>query len=210
MAHFVSHAPTVRNAFAARSVGTFHIGKSYLFLQDNSSSASACIDEKVPSIAYSIPLIAPIGAATATQQQFEADLLRLQIRLAELRCRQQSGQGCQQLANFCVLQDYSRAAGGACNLLEQIRATTNPAISSLVPQLFYPNIEASVEIFREGAIDTVFAFSHQRPLDILAMVFAESGQFLGQWPAAQRDGKFLQICPPTAGKGGAEAKSINL
>jgi hypothetical protein len=93
MAHFVSHAPTVRNAFAARSVGTFPIGKSHLFLQDNSSSASACVDEKMPSIAYSIPLIAPIGAATATQQQFEADLLRLQIRLAELRCRQQSGQG---------------------------------------------------------------------------------------------------------------------
>lgn len=68
-------------------------------------------------------------------------------------------------------------------------------LSPLVPQVFYMNIEASVEIFRDNAIDAIFELverSRNSHLDILAMAFATNGTLLGQW-SVQREG-ILQLC----------------
>lgn len=66
----------------------------------------------------------------------------------------------------------------------------------ILPKLFYPNFEASVEIFRENAIGAEFNVLPQREnsqLDIMATAFDQDGIFLGQIFA--KNDPFLQMCP---------------
>uniref|UniRef100_A0A915LWZ3 Transmembrane protein n=1 Tax=Meloidogyne javanica TaxID=6303 RepID=A0A915LWZ3_MELJA len=88
-----------------------------------------------------------------------------------------------------------------CALLEQIKKQFKSEIAKqLIPQLFYTNIEASAEIFREGAINGIFKFNEENEnqkntkLEIIAMAFNENGKFLGEWRVSNGEYPILQIC----------------
>uniref|UniRef100_A0A915NW80 Meckelin n=4 Tax=Meloidogyne TaxID=189290 RepID=A0A915NW80_9BILA len=138
--------------------------------------------------------------------QFISETIFQKVQNTAFLCQQQkSSKHCQQLANFCTLQDYPRRMDGngenCCALLEQIKKQFKSEIAKqLIPQLFYTNIEASAEIFREGAINGIFTFSEEKEnqkntkLEIIAMTFNNNGKFLGEWTVSNGEYPILQIC----------------
>uniref|UniRef100_A0A914I2N3 Meckelin n=1 Tax=Globodera rostochiensis TaxID=31243 RepID=A0A914I2N3_GLORO len=148
---------------------------------EKNSSLPFCID--LATDAYQIPLLLIDGANVAAG--FASDYIKLHLRDAELACKRADRRQCAHLANLCTLQDYARTSGGACNALENARVSLQQTTSqqSIVPQLFYANIDASMEIFRDTAIDAIYELVEQRRnsrLDIVAMAFSTNGTFLGQ------------------------------
>ncbi|KAL3124202.1 hypothetical protein niasHT_004791 [Heterodera trifolii] len=66
---------------------------------------------------------------------------------------------------------------------------------SVVPQLFYANIDASIEIFRASAIEAIFELvprMRNSRLDIVAMAYSLNGTFIGQMLFER---VFLLRCP---------------
>uniref|UniRef100_A0A1I8BV65 Uncharacterized protein n=1 Tax=Meloidogyne hapla TaxID=6305 RepID=A0A1I8BV65_MELHA len=162
-----------------------------------------------------IPLLPEINEGTESSYgqivtQFVSEIIFQKVQNTAYLCQQQqSTKYCQQLANFCVLQDYPRRVDGigqsCCGLLEQIQRQIKPEIAKqLIPQLFYTNIEASAEIFREGAINAVFTFGEEKEnenenqrnkrLEIIAIAFGQNGKFLGEWSVSNGEHPILQIC----------------
>uniref|UniRef100_A0A183BTN8 Meckelin n=1 Tax=Globodera pallida TaxID=36090 RepID=A0A183BTN8_GLOPA len=163
---------------------------------EKNSSLPFCIDLATDS--YQIPLLLVDGANVAAG--FASDYIKLNLRDAELACKRADRRQCAHLANLCTLQDYARTSGGACNALENARVSLQQTTSqqSIVPQLFYANIDASMEIFRGTAIDAIYELVDQRRnsrLDIVAMAFSINGTFLSQMPF---DNVFMQKCPSTS------------
>lgn len=65
----------------------------------------------------------------------------------------------------------------------------------MLPNLFYYNTEAGIELFRETAIDGIFNVAPEYEnnyLDIIAMTYSQNGKFIGTY---QVEDGFLQLCP---------------
>ncbi|KAI1718517.1 meckelin (Transmembrane protein 67) domain-containing protein [Ditylenchus destructor] len=115
---------------------------------------------------------------------------------AETQCRNGDRRECQHLANMCVLQDHSQDSNqGACAALENIRRASFNA-QPAIPVLFYFNTEASIELFRENAIEAVFNVDDTAPnhrLHLVSATYAMNGTFLGMWPLSSTG--LFQLCP---------------
>ncbi|CAK5013542.1 unnamed protein product [Meloidogyne enterolobii] len=162
---------------------------------NNSGNSAICSQITSIEALSTIPLLPEIIGGTENsygEKQFISETISQKVQNTAFFCQQQkSTKHCQQLANFCTLQDYPRRMDGngenCCALAKQ-----------LIPQLFYTNIEASAEIFREGAINGIFTFSEENEkntkLEIIAMTFNENGKFLGEWTVSNGEYPILQIC----------------
>lgn len=68
---------------------------------------------------------------------------------------------------------------------------------TMIPNVIYYNTEASIELYRENAIDGIFNVAPEyenNQLDIIAMIYSQNGKFLGTNLVV--DG-LLQLCPQT-------------
>lgn len=66
---------------------------------------------------------------------------------------------------------------------------------SITPSLFYYNTEASIELYRENAIDAIFTVEENVSnsyLDIIAASYALNGTFLG---VVELNTGVVQVCP---------------
>ncbi|CAD5206257.1 unnamed protein product [Bursaphelenchus okinawaensis] len=133
------------------------------------------------------------GIEIETGQKFRSAHVRRFTEAAELGCKSKNRESCHTLANLCVLQNYNRDAATSCTLYESL-FRTNPS-SSDIPALFFLNSEASIELFRESAIDAHFDFVHGAPnsqMNFQLATYTFNGTFLGFHPLT--DG-IIQQCP---------------
>ncbi|KAL3104882.1 hypothetical protein niasHT_026377 [Heterodera trifolii] len=181
--------------------------------------SATCICQKNSSLLFCADFPADafqIQSLLSDSANFASAYLKRHLRDAEFGCRRAvDRRQCSHLANLCALQNYARVSGGACNALESARNSLQMTEQqqqkqkgSVVPQLFYANIDAFIEIFRASAIDAIYELvSRMRNsrLDIVAMAYSLNGTFIGQMPFER---VFLFRCPSAQWNGWAAKAAL--
>ncbi|KJH52381.1 hypothetical protein DICVIV_01473, partial [Dictyocaulus viviparus] len=118
-------------------------------------------------------------------------LLERLLNKTASRCGAGNQESCQQLANFCVLQNFDTSSGTACDVIEKLR---DRRIENSIPLVFFPG-DADTELYRETAITQRFMFDtddDKGQLEIILMRYALNGTFQGIVKAES----VLQPCAP--------------